>query len=187
MKPHDAFPSNLQGLVLASDPQLQDPNFRETLVYMAEHDEHGSLGFILNRPLGHSLRDLVHPDGNIDEFMLDVPVYFGGPVNRENLFLVLFERGANDEEITCRINLPAEELAPYMGASSSWIRAYLGYSGWGEGQLESELANEAWSLQKPHTALMAKEASPGLWSVFTGSDQRWRTLAPFLPDNPSQN
>lgn len=188
MKKFDDYQSKQwQGVILASAPQLVDPNFRETLIYLAESEEKGALGFILNRPVGKHLRDIVRSRSDVDETLLDVPVFFGGPVHAENLFLVLFQKGHTDDEISCRIDAPVEQLDAHIRNGTGWIRACLGYSGWGEGQLKQEIASGAWIIQKPHLVLLNENPSPALWSAFVTNDQRWRSLLPYLPSDPNLN
>ena len=176
-----------RGVILASAPQLMDPNFRETLIYLAESEEKGALGFILNRPVGKHLRDIIRSRSDVDEALLDIPVFFGGPVHSENLFLVLFQRGQADDEISCRIDAPVEQLDAHIRNGTGWVRACLGYSGWGEGQLKQEIDSGAWIIQKPHLVLLNENPGPALWSAFVSNDQRWRSLLSYLPDDPHVN
>ena len=69
-----------KGVLLISEPFLSDPNFKRTVVLVTEHDEAGSVGFILNRPLQYRLNDILE-----DFPSLDAPVYVGGPVKQDSL------------------------------------------------------------------------------------------------------
>ncbi len=146
------FPS-LANHFLVAMPELQDPNFNQTVTLICEHDENGALGVIINRPLESlvindvlSQFDLTPPD---DHPTGHEPVYAGGPVHNE-LGLVLHE-GRGEWQST----LP---VGAHMGLTSSRdvlesiastqeperMLLSLGYAGWGAGQLESEIGQNAW-------------------------------------------
>ena len=174
------------GLVLAASPALTDPNFRETLVYLAEHDAQGSMGFILNRPTGHHLKGMLRRESDVDERLHPIPVYFGGPVRPHQLFVVVFRRGRTADDLRCELNAPLEQVYAHLDGGG-WVRGFMGYSGWGEGQLEQEMAGHAWIVGNPHEALLGENAGPMTWSVFIGPDQRWRQFASHLPRDPAAN
>jgi putative transcriptional regulator len=176
---------SLTGLVLVAAPELVDPNFNHSLVYVAEHGPQGSLGMVINRPLGKALHEVVvSPD--LPDALRDVRVFQGGPVKPSALVFVRFERGTSDEELGCKIVADPEALivAPKRGV---WVRAFAGYAGWGEGQLEQELSERSWIVRRPHTAMLEEPVPPALWEAFISDDQRWRRLLPLLPKNTSLN
>ena len=101
------------------------------------------------------------------------------------LVLARFQRGKSDEELHCQIVADPMELieSPKRG----WVRAFAGYAGWGEGQLEAELGEHSWVVCRPHTALLEVPVPPAIWEAFVGEDQRWRKLMPLLPKNTGLN
>lgn len=171
----------LTGLVLAATPELLDPNFHKTVVYVAEHGVAGALGFVMNRPLGKKLSE-VTSEPSLPAALKDLPVFEGGPVKPGSLLFVRFKRGVNDEEVACEIVADPAELKV-----SGCVRAFAGYSGWGEGQLERELGEQAWKVCKPHVALLEEPVPPALWPAFVSADQRWRKLQSLLPKDTGQN
>ena len=164
----------LVGKVLVSKPQLVDPNFCQTIVYLAEHGPAGALGFVMNRPLGQTLAEVVK-SSDIPAGLGTVAVYLGGPVKPGGVLFARFERGATDEELRCQIVADPAEV------TSAGMRAFAGYSGWAEGQLERELAEDSWKVCRPHVALLEVPVPPALWAAFIDDDQRWRQVQGKLP------
>lgn len=176
---------SLKGAVLAATPELLDPNFHQTLVFIVEHGAEGTLGLVMNRPLEKKLGE-VSDAAELPKALRDVPVLQGGPVKPMGLLLARFQRGASDEELSCQIFADPQEIdkTPQPG---SWVRAFAGHSGWDVGQLEGELGQRAWNICPPHIALLEEPGAPALWQAFIGKDQRWRTLRPLLPKNRELN
>jgi putative transcriptional regulator len=170
----------LKGLVLVAKPELLDPNFHQTIVYLVEHSADGALGFVMNRPAHRVLREVV-VGGEIPDLIADAPVFLGGPVKPTGLLFARFRRGATDEELDCEIVAEPGHLQP------EGLRVFAGYAGWGEGQLERELRENAWKVCRPHVALLDEPLPPALWPAFIGADQRWRKLHSRLPKNPGNN
>lgn len=134
------------GVILISDPFLKDPNFMRTAVFLCEHNEEGSFGFVLNRPFEQRLDEFV-PD--LEGFT--IPVYYGGPVQPDTLHFLhnipdlmaeaqkIFEDvywGGDFREVIRLIKDRQLDLDN--------IRFFLGYSGWSEGQLNEELEGKSW-------------------------------------------
>ena len=175
----------LTGLVLTAAPELLDPNFNHSLVYIAEHGAQGALGMVMNRPLGKKLHEVaVSPD--LPDALRSVPVFHGGPVKPTALLFARFHRCGGDEELRCEIVADPEALIE-LPKRGIWLRAFAGYAGWGEGQLERELSERSWVVRRPHTAMLEEPVPPALWEAFISDDQRWRKLMPLLPKNTSLN
>ncbi len=179
-------PDSLSGAVLAAAPAMLDPNFNQSLVYLAEHNAKGALGVIMNRPLGRTLGEIASSPA-LPAGLLELPVFLGGPVQRSGLVLAVFHRGKTDEDLQCELHSDPLTLSELPAEKNCWVRAFLGYAGWGKGQLENELQQNAWNICVPHTVLLDEKCAPDLWRVFVGEDQRWRRLLPFLPKNPGLN
>ncbi len=104
------------------------------------------MGVILNRPLDKQVADLVGeapPDG-----LADVPVFLGGPVGKNQLMFAAFEWEA-PEGLRLNHNVNVDEAHARAGEDPASIRAFVGYAGWSAGQLEAEMKEQAWILQKP--------------------------------------
>ncbi len=137
------------GSLLLAVPRMLDPNFMHSVVLMVEHNDKGALGLCVNQRLDLHLEDLVegHPvlDGH------DFPVHSGGPVGQENLQFVhrlplIIPNGlALGDGLFLGGELERLAEALDLGqATPSNLRFFMGYSGWGAGQLESELATGSW-------------------------------------------
>ena len=119
---------------------LVDPNFYQTLVLITEHGNDGALGLVMNRPLGKRLGEL--SEAEFPERLRSVPVFQGGPVKPSSLLLAHFQCEKDEEDLHCDIlESPPETIEP-SGPGS--LRAFVGYAGWGEGQLERELRERSW-------------------------------------------
>ena len=143
--------ANLTHHFLIAMPNMVDSNFARTLTYVAEHNEGGALGVIVNRPIDMTLASLlerIEVPLQADDLALQ-PVYFGGPVQTDRGFVL--HRPAGDWHATLRVNdevgLTSSkdilEAVGSLGQPQEFI-VTLGYAGWAAGQLEQELVDNAW-------------------------------------------
>jgi putative transcriptional regulator len=162
---------------LIAMPTLKDPNFFHSVTYICEHNEHGAMGIVINQPVDLILGDLADQlkFENTDEVALLQPIYRGGPVDNERGFVLHRPVGQWDStlDITTDIGISTSHdivtaLASGKGPHDSLIA--LGYAGWGAGQLEQELADNAW-LSGPADARIIFETRP---------NQRWVEAARLL-------
>ena len=156
----DSAPINLTHHFLIAMPGLEDESFSRSVVYLCEHSERGALGLIINKPTDITLKGLFD---KVDlslrrEDLTKEPVFQGGPVQTERGFVLhepmLMDKGETDESAyASTMTIPGglemttskdvlEALS--TGAGPRRVLITLGYSSWGEGQLESELAENAW-------------------------------------------
>lgn len=146
-----AIIANLTNHFLIAMPAMADPNFSRTLTYIAEHNEQGALGIIVNRPLDMTLATLFE---RIDlplegaEFAAQ-PVYFGGPVQTDRGFVL--HRPAGEWHSTLKVSdevglTSSRDILQALGerGEPAEVLVSLGYAGWSAGQLEQELADNAW-------------------------------------------
>lgn len=176
-------PDSLAGLLLLAHPRLRDPNFRRTVVLMSAHDANGAMGVVLNRPLGKRLGEL---NG---EFALgalaSVPLFTGGPVQTEQLLLVGWQPQADGFRL--HFGLEPERAHQLVGEEGAQIRAFLGYSGWGGGQLEGELEQNTWVIADVPPDILTCAPGGEMWrAVLGGLGQEWRLFADE-PEDTSQN
>lgn len=151
-------PRWLSGHFLVSDFDLADPNFRRTVVLMIDHDEEGAFGLVVNRPSPFTLGEVV--EGMGDSPASSIPVYVGGPVQQNALFVLHEEdpasagaSGTVEQPVAGVTFSPAtqglvdwlkDEWGALPEAARPAVRVYVGYSGWASGQLEGELEADAW-------------------------------------------
>ncbi len=151
---------NLTHHFLIAMPGLADPSFSQSVVYLCEHSERGALGLIINKPsdinLAHLFEKVDLPLGRAD--LLDAPVLQGGPVQTERGFVlheavVAVDAPEGESIYTATLAIAGglemttskdvlEALS--TGGGPRKVLVTLGYSAWGEGQLESELAENSW-------------------------------------------
>ncbi len=132
-------------------PGMADTRFARTLTYVCRHDEEGALGLIVNRPIDMRMADLFSQVGldTEDAQLNDQPLYFGGPVETGRGFVLHQPLGhwqstlAVGEQIG--LTTSRDILDAMVGGNGPGkLMVALGYAGWGAGQLESELAQNAW-------------------------------------------
>lgn len=179
---------SLQGSLLIAGPGLIDPNFRRTVVLVAEHGPEGAMGLVLNRPSALIVADVV--PHLTDLVPADDPVWFGGPVDGDAVVAVGdFED--LDEAAALIVGsigfLPAEADATRLAGAVRSARVYAGYAGWSGGQLEAELAEDSWIVEPSRPEDVFYADGTDLWSgVLRRKGGRFRLLA-TMPDDPSLN
>jgi putative transcriptional regulator len=177
---------SLAGSLLVAHPNMLDPNFRRTVLFISEHDPNeGALGVIINRPLDRQVADLVTeaPPASLAE----VPVFLGGPVGKNQLIFAAFEwqKGAG---LKLNHNVGLEEANDTAGQKGPvTICAFVGYAGWGAGQLENEMQQKAWLVQKANPSVLKLDRLPKLWFDIMRSLGPWYKMLAAAPDDPSLN
>ena len=132
-------------LLIAELSILNDNSFNRALILLTEHNDQSSVGFILNKPLKFTLKDI------IPEINCTFTVYQGGPVEQDNLYFVHNVPELIPDSIQVSDNIfwggnfnSLKNLLSEAKIKSTEIRFFLGYSGWGSNQLEDELLNNSW-------------------------------------------
>src|SRR5664279_3457863 len=126
-----------KGKLLVSEPFLNDPNFKRTIILLTEHSEEGSVGFILNKPTDLKFNDTV------DDFPdFDAPIYFGGPVQLNALQFIHKAGKVIEGSIEISDGLywggnfdSLRDLVEAHAVDPDDFRFFIGYSGWEDGQL----------------------------------------------------
>ncbi|MDB9779301.1 YqgE/AlgH family protein [Flavobacteriaceae bacterium] len=179
-----------QGTLLVAEPSIiGDINLHRSVILLANHKEKASLGFILNKPFDFILKDI------LPEINSSIEVHYGGPVEPDNLYFI----HNSPELITGSIKINEElywggnfekviKLLNDESIGENNIRFFLGYSGWGENQLQNEIELNSWIIQ---------ENCIGNKVININSESFWRKQirslgGPYLiwgnaPENPSHN
>ncbi|MEQ1793211.1 MAG: YqgE/AlgH family protein [Nitrospira sp.] len=156
-----------KGIFLVATPQLRDPNFRQTVVLLCEHGAEGALGVVVNRPTAMSISEAL-PQVPIMEGASHV-LYAGGPVQTNHVMLLyrVDQLPENSHHVFDGVCLGGDmgvvERILTGPMTKDSFRAYLGYSGWGPGQLESEMKTGSW-ITLPADSAIVFEKDPGqMW------------------------
>ena len=180
---------SLRGKLLLAAPALKDPNFDRTVVYIAEHSEDGAMGLVLNRPSEAPVVDAI-PDLTWVADSDDL-VYVGGPV-APNGVIVLAEWDDPSHAVVLVDDdlgfVPGDvEDTDALAAAVRRARVYAGHAGWGPGQLEDELADEAWIVEAPLREELFSDDADGLWAAVLRRKGREFALLSTMPPDPSMN
>jgi len=133
------------GLLIAA-PQLLDANFARAVILLLHHDETGSMGIVINRPLELPLSEVARQHG-VDHCQASGAAHFGGPVEVYRGFVLhRGERYDDDTDIADGVMLSGsvDVLRALLERSDAEFRLYLGYAGWGPGQLDLEMTSGSW-------------------------------------------
>jgi len=152
---------NLTRHFLIAMPAMTDPHFAKTLTFICEHNDQGALGVIVNRPIDMTLHALLT---QIDiprpvAACKTVPVHYGGPVQIDRGFVLHAPTGAWKSTLTVgeEIGLTTSKdilEAVARGEGPEHMLVTLGYAGWAPGQLEHELAQNAWLTVNADTRIL---------------------------------
>lgn len=163
------------GCLLVASPELLDPNFLRTVVFVIGHDGDGTFGLVLNRPVKATLADVLDSPG---EGATLVRMLRGGPVQPE--MLQFLARGTGPG----RAVLPGVAVGGDLDAlleharAGSEVRAYAGYAGWGAGQLERETREGSWIVAPARAEHVFDVPSEKLWAqVLRGLGGRYAWMA----------
>jgi putative transcriptional regulator len=179
--------TSLRGQLLVAGPTLLDPNFHRTVVLVCEHSDDGAMGLVLNRPspiaAEQALPELLDALGD------DERLWVGGPVQTTSVVVLAdFADAAGAMLVTDDIGLvlPDTDLETIPDLVRR-ARAFLGYAGWGAGQLEAELEGDDWIVAEPVPDDLFTTAPERLWSrVLVRKGGPFALLATMPPD-PSMN
>jgi putative transcriptional regulator len=178
---------SLRGRLLISSGGLFDPNFRHTVVLIVEHDDDGAVGLVLNRSTNVTVRKAFPLLGN-----LVAPgelLFRGGPVQPNSAVLLAdFTRPeVADILVLGSIGLLTGEVTADVQEDIVRARVFAGYSGWGAGQLEAEMAVDSWIIEPALEEDVFTAAPDLLWSrVLERKGPEYRRLS-RMPFDPSMN
>jgi putative transcriptional regulator len=186
--------------LLVATPVIGDPNFDRTVVFLLDHGEDGALGVVVNRPTD------VHLSGSLPQweaFVAAPPVVFvGGPVEQAAA-IGLARPGPGsrptegDDPPWSPVATAADSVGPLATVDLTTgpdavggldaLRVYVGYAGWGPGQLEGELAQEAWVVADARPSDLWSEVPEGLWGEVLRRQRGAVAWLALHPRDPSGN
>lgn len=174
---------------MLSEPFLLDDHFTRSVIYLCEHNEEGSFGFILNNTLQLNLHEFA-------EGFPEVPVVvgFGGPVDQNQLFFIHIIDGLEEKiEISPGIFMGGNynnvlELMRTGTITTKDIRFFIGYTGWSPGQLQQEIDEKTWIVTAPPKDFSMMDADDdSMWrDILSNLGGKYKLMADF-PINPADN
>ena len=178
-----------KGKLLIAEPSiLNDKSFNRSVIYLTEHNEEGSIGFILNKPTDFILSDL------IPEINCDFVIYNGGPVEQENLYFIHKLPNMIPDSIHISDDVywggnfdTLTTLLQNNKINNTDIRFFLGYSGWSEEQLIIEMKESSWIIIENDFSNLFSIDSEEFWRnqllEIGGEYQIWANA----PEDPALN
>jgi putative transcriptional regulator len=178
---------SLRGHLLIAGPSLLDPNFWRTVVLVGEHTEEGALGVVLNRSSETTVDEALPELALLAEEMGTVHV--GGPVQPAAVVVLAdFAEAADAESLVVEsVGFLPAEIEPDTLGELRRARVYVGYAGWGPGQLDVELEEGSWIVEPAQPDDVFTDDPEGLWSDVLRRKGGPFTLLAAMPPDPSQN
>ncbi len=154
-----------ENMLLIADPFLKDDHFKRSVIFLCSHSKDGSVGFALNKKFTHSLTQLVSGIGENN-----IPVFVGGPVELDSIHFI----HKYPQLIKCCEKISetiywggdfdqVKELVSNNLLDLDKIKFFIGYSGWGKGQLNEELKEKSWLKSKSNDNIIFKTSPESVW------------------------
>lgn len=178
-----------KGILLISEPSLDDVTFFKSIILITHHSDNESIGLILNQSTKINLNDIVKdiPSSNF-------PIYIGGPVEKNTIQFIhtLGRKIPNSREISEDLYWGGDfnkiiDLISKGKILKHQIRFFAGYSGWGEGQLKKEIIEDSWIMHKPSTKICMQYSDGQLWSKLIRTKKEKYAIWTNMPKDPSLN
>lgn len=184
-KPHQAA----KGKLLIANPFMADPNFKRSVVVLAEHNADGTVGFVLNHRLDVKLNDVA-----ADLPVFDTHLFYGGPVQMDTLhFLHAYGELVPDCQEVCEGvfwggNTEALKVLLDNGqVKPDGIKFFAGYSGWAPKQLDGELDGKSWIITPAESGIVFEQNPDNLWRrTLRSMGEEYAMMANF-PEDPRLN
>lgn len=177
------------GKLLIAEPFLDDPYFKRSVVLLTEHNENGTIGFILNKPIEIKLKDAV---GELPP--IDSNIHLGGPVARETLHFLHTEGDLIDGSLEIMKGLfwggnfeTLKKLIELDKIKPEAVKFFVGYSGWEPKQLNKELELNSWIVLDGNVSDIMKRNTANLWKdILKDMGKEFAVIAEF-PTDPTLN
>jgi putative transcriptional regulator len=182
---------SLTGKLLVASPALQDPNFKRTVVYLCAHGEDGAFGLIVNRPInGAPIGD--HLPQWMEHVSLPAVLFQGGPVEASAAFGLarLQRRPPTEGWLPVQEGVGLLDIGLDAGAIAGdldGLRVFSGYSGWAAGQLEGEIAQEAWFVVDARPDDLFTPEPEALWREVLRRQPGKLAMFAYFPEDPTLN
>jgi putative transcriptional regulator len=178
---------SLQGHLLIAGPGLIDPNFWRAVVLVGEHSEEGALGVVLNRSSETSVEEAVPELALLAQGM--GVVHVGGPVQPSAVVVLadFVEPDDADSLVLDSVGFLPSEVEPGSLGEMRRARVYVGYAGWGPGQLDDELEEGSWIVEPALPEDVFTDDPEGLWSAVLRRKGGPFSVLASMPPDPSRN
>ena len=153
---------------------MKDPLFKKTVIFICEHDKHGAMGLIINKEINK--KDVLFSNQENDKGLIQVlnknNLFIGGPVLTDRI-LFLHTNKNIDESISINkevsVSSDMDTLKSMVNTNNQQYKLFLGHSGWSKGQLEREIENGDWLIQKSINSLIFEKKIDHIWGEATKS------------------
>ena len=170
MNGYDLPMSGSAPILLLSMPQMADPNFARSVVLLCDYTDQGAFGFVVNKPMTEPAWTLIktNPDVSVHK---ELKLWVGGPVEPQRTWVLMAEpQGPQEEqrEVSPGVLLSVSQeltLEMLQAPPSSKTRVIVGYSAWGPGQLDTELAESSWLMSDVDPALIFTVPAEQMWEA----------------------
>ena len=173
-----------QGDLLLADPSLRDGIFHKSVVLLAQHNDEGAFGLILNQPSEHTVGDFLKEESFAA--LARIPVFVGGPVASEHLTFAAFWLSP-EKELRFSIRISADDAIERSKQPGVVVRAFTGYSGWTAGQLEQELERNSWVPSPAPENFLGLNHDESLWNDTLNELSAFHRLLALCPEHPWRN
>ncbi len=176
------------GTLLIAHPSIKDPNFRRSVVLLCEHNDEGTYGLVLNRPTPFQLNEVV------EESTIESPLFLGGPVQPNTLHILHRIGGQVEGSKAVRDHTywggKLDEITKLLDEKAAKlydVRFYVGYSGWGEGQLDAEIDKGGWIIATADDTIIFDTDPVEMWRIVMRRMGGEYALISTYPDDPTLN
>jgi putative transcriptional regulator len=169
--------NTLKNHFLISIPHMKDPLFEKSVVFLCEHDEQGAMGLIINKEINKdSISVNFSPGSNqkikFADYIANNKLYIGGPVLTSKMLFL--HNGDTDNKsllLNEKISISSDIISLISIAKSSNVKhkMFFGHAGWSQGQLEREIENGDWLIQKATSNLIFENEAEHIWLIATHS------------------
>lgn len=152
---------SLKNKLLIAMPDLVDPYFGQSVVYIYDHGPEGATGFIINKPMSITVGDILDhiPKQSVPELVskITLPMLLGGPLKQEQLFMIFSEETTKQSEKALKMVDTKDMITSISeGVHNDNVMAFLGYASWVGGQLEKEIVDNSWLIMPANYEMLYK-------------------------------
>lgn len=183
--PDDITHAPLEGHLLVAAPYLEGGGFHHSVIFLSRVEEEFVIGHILNQPANLHVSDVARQT-EIPEALYSIPLFKGGPVERNQLIFAAFSR-VNAKTLRVQFHLPEEQVLEYVDNPQVQLRAYVGHSGWSQTQLHRELNDRAWYVSPMVPELCLEPDSSKIWAMAMRSLSPLHHIMSHAPAQPALN